>query len=296
MKSIRIVFVGSVYFSKAMLEILLKKKVNIVGVCTKKKSSFNSDFYNLGKISKKKRIRTLYTNNINSLNAYNWIKKRNPDLILCLGWSYLIKKKLLSLPRLGVIGFHPASIPQNRGRHPIIWSLVLGLKNISSTFFFMNTKADAGNIITQKGIIIDKKDNAKTLYLKIINQAKKQLIKIMKNINSGKVRSIKQNIKKGNVWRKRNDEDGKIDWRMSSIDIFNLVRGLTKPYPGAHFIHNNKKIILWNSKIIKDTQKNIEPGKIIKKINSKIVVKCGKDAICLLKTNTPLKYKVGDYL
>ena len=60
----------------------------------------------------------------------------------------------------------------------------------------MNTKADAGNIITQKGIIIDKKDNAKTLYLKIINQAKKQLIKIMKNINSGKVRSIKQNIKK----------------------------------------------------------------------------------------------------
>ena len=68
----------------------------------------------------------------------------------------MIKKKLLSLPRLGVIGFHPASIPQNRGRHPIIWSLVLGLKNISSTFFFMNTKADAGNIITQKGIIIEK--------------------------------------------------------------------------------------------------------------------------------------------
>ena len=103
MKSIRIVFVGSVYFSKAMLESLLKKKVNIVGVCTKKKSSFNSDFYNLGKNSKKKRIRTLYTNNINSLNAYNWIKKRNPDLILCLGWSYLIKKKLLSLLTLTIL-------------------------------------------------------------------------------------------------------------------------------------------------------------------------------------------------
>ena len=53
---------------------------------------------------------------------------------------------------------------------------------------------------------------------------------------------------------------------------------------------------MYKRQIIKDTQKNIEPGKIIKKINSKIVVKCGKDAICLLKTNTPLKYKVGDYL
>jgi len=64
--------------------------------------------------------------------------------------SSLLKKELLSLPPNGVLGYHPAKLPQNRGRHPLIWSLVLGLEESASTFYFMDEGADSGDILSQK--------------------------------------------------------------------------------------------------------------------------------------------------
>ena len=66
-------------------------------------------------------------------------KKKNPDLIFCMNWNNLLKKNILKSSK-GVIGYHPSDLPLNRGRHPIIWSIALGLKKIGSTFYFMDKK------------------------------------------------------------------------------------------------------------------------------------------------------------
>ena len=58
-----------------------------------------------------------------------------PDIIFCFGWSRLIKEELLKIPKKGVVGYHPAMLPKNRGRHPLIWALALGIKTTGSTFF-----------------------------------------------------------------------------------------------------------------------------------------------------------------
>ena len=76
---------------------------------------------------------------------------------------------------MGVLGYHPAELPKNRGRHPIIWALVLGLKRTASTFFFMDEGADTGDILSQYKINISKNDNAETLYNRIIEVAMKQV-------------------------------------------------------------------------------------------------------------------------
>ena len=85
-------------------------------------------------ILKKKELIVPIVKDINNKRTYNWIKKINPDLIICLGVK-TSKQKILSLPNIGAIGYHPADIPSNKGRHPIIWSLALGLKKAASTFF-----------------------------------------------------------------------------------------------------------------------------------------------------------------
>ena len=79
-----------------------------------------------------------------------WIQDLNPDLIFCLGWSSLLKRSTLDIPKFGVIGYHPSLLPKNKGRHPIIWALALGLKETGSTFFLMNEGVDTGKIINQK--------------------------------------------------------------------------------------------------------------------------------------------------
>ena len=107
-----------------------------------------------------------------------------------------------------------------------------------------------------------------------------------------------QNNKLSNTWRKREEIDGLIDWRMSADNIRNLIRALTKPYTGASFIYKKNSYIIWNAKTIYCKLENIEPGKIIMVSENEFTVKCGSNAIKILKIEQNIfdKIKVGDYL
>lgn len=132
----KILFIGAVSFSAKALRELITMNANIIGVCTLEESEFNSDHEDLRPIAEQAGIPVLYSPKINSAKSLAWIRNLKPDVIFCFGWSHLIKLPLLTLPPQGVIGFHPAALPANRGRHPLIWALILGLKETASTFFF----------------------------------------------------------------------------------------------------------------------------------------------------------------
>ena len=292
----RIMFIGTVEFSLRVLEHLLKMNVNIVGVCTLEKSKINADHVDLCSVSKSHGIPCLYADDINSSITLDWIRDKTPDIVFCFGWSRLLKKELLSLAPLGIIGFHPASLPENRGRHPLIWPLVLGLKEIGSSFFFMDSGADSGDVISQRKIIINDNDDARTLYEKVTLTALEQIDEFVPQLTERTIQRVKQDERLANTWRKRGIADGNIDWRMSAHTIHNLVRGLTKPYIGAHFIIDGKEIKVWKTSVFTDVQENIEPGKVLPSIGQTPLIKCGKDAINLLKTDPFFNPIAGNYL
>ena len=92
----RIIFIGSVEFSAKTLE-KIEIDANIVGIITKESSTYNSDFTDLKPIARLNGIPALYTNNINSEETLLWIRKFKPDILMCFGWSNLIKKKVLEV-------------------------------------------------------------------------------------------------------------------------------------------------------------------------------------------------------
>jgi methionyl-tRNA formyltransferase len=293
----KILFIGSVEFSEIILKKVLSLNYEVISIITKEKSKFNSDFKDLSYLAKEYNIDYKYVKNINHENYIKYIKEKSPDLILCFGWSQLLKKEILDIPKIGVIGYHPALLPKNKGRHPIIWALVLGLEKTGSTFFFMNENADDGEIISQEVVEIKYEDNARTLYDKLKKISLNQIENILNNIENNKIKEIKNNNFDENVWRKRSKKDGEIDWRMDSYNIYNLVRGLTHPYPGAHFIYEDKDYKVWEVEEYQYNKDNIEPGKIIDILKAgEIIVKTGDNAI---KINNPKygdNFKVGDYL
>ena len=294
----RVIFIGTVEFSKKTLEKLIDLNVRVVGVCTKKMSNFNSDFSNVIPVCKKKKIPIKYVKDINSKENIEWIKSLAPDIIFCFGWSTLIKKKLLNFPPMGVLGYHPAKLPKNKGRHPLIWTLALGLKKSASTFFFMDEQADSGDILSQKNFDILATDNARDLYNKVIRIALKQIEEFIPKLQNKSYKRIKQNSKLSNFWRKRNLDDGMIDFRMSSIAIYNLVRALSKPYIGAHIRYKDSNINVWEVKMIKKIkyQSNIESGKVLSVIKNTITVKTYDGAIKILKHEFKKPPTVGEYL
>lgn len=293
----KIIFLGSIKFSKTILGTLIKsKKKLITGVIGGKKSNLNNDYFDITVIAKSKKIPFIKTSNINDKKTLNWVKSLKPDLIICIGWSKIIKKNILKIPKYGVIGYHPSELPANRGKHPIIWSIFLGLKKIGSTFFLMNEKIDSGKIISKKNLI-NKKYNSSTVYSKLEHLASNQLNNILnKFIKYKKFKFLKQKKILSNYWRKRNFNDGKIDFRMHSETILNLVKSLNYPYPGASFCYKNKHIKV-NKIIIKSFKnKNIEPGKIIKTINKKPLIKTANGAIIIEEFQPMINFFKGEYV
>ena len=257
-KKSKILFIGTVEFSYRALSALIENKFDIVGVLTKSESKFNSDYYDLTPLSKANNIPIFYRTKDNQDEIISFINSKNPDIIYCFGWSHILPKNILSIPKHGVIGFHPAELPNNRGRHPIIWALFLGLKQTASTFFVMDEGADTGDIISQEKIKIIE-DNAFSLYNKIINVALKQIVSFSLELETkgAFLDKIKQDKTEGNSWRKRTKNDGKIDFRMTSRAILNLVNALSRPYVGAHLEFQENA---WYLEWIEDTDLEVYPN------------------------------------
>jgi methionyl-tRNA formyltransferase len=278
----KILFIGAVKFSELALKKLVEINSNVVGVCTLEHSLLNADHVDLSVFSKSIGVPFRYSPDINSEETIDWIRDLAPDVIFCFGWSRLIKHSLLNIAPLGIIGYHPAALPANRGRHPLIWSLVLGLKETASTFFFMDEGADSGDIFSQQVIPIFDSDDAGSLYKRMTKIALKQIDEFLPTLANRSFKRIPQDDSKANYWRKRGRLDGQIDWRMSAQSIHNLVRGITKPYIGAHFIHDGNDIKVWESKPLQEVKPNIEPGKILTVDEKGVVVKTGIDALRLI--------------
>jgi methionyl-tRNA formyltransferase len=238
----------------------------------------------------------MYANDINSSETVSWIQEKAPDVIFCFGWSRLLGRQVLELAPLGVIGFHPAAVPANKGRHPLIWALALGLKKTASTFFFMDESADGGDILSQCEITIEAEDDAKSLYLKVTELALNQIEEFVPLLKTGDYERLTQDKYLSNSWRKRSIKDGIIDWRMSAESIHNLVRALAKPYIGAGFVSEGKEIKVWKTSIVTEAPYNMEPGKVISVKNDQPVIKCGVDAICLLEVEPTFSPNLGSYL
>lgn len=292
----RILFIGAVSFSAAALRHIIALRSEIVGVCTLQQNNHAADHHDLTTIADSVGIPVYSEPDLNTKHALDWMRRKEPDVILCLGWSRLLKRDVLTLPRMGVIGYHPARLPENRGRHPLIWSLVLGLEEIGSTFFFMDEGADSGDIISQEMISVGPDDDAASLYEKMTATALLQLEKIVSGLAGGTVVAIRQNHARSNSWRKRVKADGRIDWRMSAKGIHNLVRALAKPYPGAHFELAGHEYRVWSSRVVPYNARNDEPGKVLRAGADGLLVKTGEDAILLLKIDPPLSAMPGDYL
>jgi methionyl-tRNA formyltransferase len=292
----KILLIGAVKFSARALCELIAMRVEIVGVCTLTASPSNADHVDLTPIAKQAGIPVRNTPNINADDTLAWIRERAPDVIFCFGWSRLIRAPLLNLPARGVIGFHPAALPANRGRHPLIWALVLGLPETASTFFFMDEGVDAGDLLSQVKVPIDPADDAASLYARVTDVAMAQIREFVPLLANDSIQRQPQDERLANAWRKRGLADGCIDWRMTADAIHNLVRGLTRPYVGAHFVHQGAAIKVWRTEVEPDAPMNFEPGKVLTVDAAGALVKAGSGAIRLCDFEPRIKLKPGEYL
>lgn len=295
----RVAFVGCVEFSCTALDrVLAHEDAEVVGVVTRATSPFNADFCSLVPLAREHGIPCLLAEGNDQGDLAAWLRQRDPDVVYCFGWSYLLKSEILTIPRLGVVGYHPAALPHNRGRHPIIWALALGLDSTASTFFFMDEGADSGDILSQEEVPIHGDDDARSLYDRLTTVAGQQIDTFTAALAHGTYGRTPQDDRNSNYWRKRSKRDGRIDWRMSSRGVHDLVRALSRPYPGAHFELAEGEVIVWRVERVDDAFRhpNFEPGRVLAVDDGSFVVKCGEGAVRVLEWTSDFSPDPATYL
>ena len=299
-KPIRVVFIGCVAFSHRVLEhVLALPEADVVGVVTRSASAFNADFRSLEGLAEEAGVPCFLAEGNDQAVMAAWIAERNPDVVYCFGWSYLLRSEVLALPPLGVVGYHPAALPRNRGRHPIIWALALGLPETASTFFLMDEGADSGDILSQVLVPIEETDDAGDLYERLTEVALKQVAAFTRQFAEGTTRAVPQDHGAANYWRKRGRADGEIDWRMPARGVYNLVRSLARPYPGAHFVVDGTEVKVWRAEVVSDAfpdVANLEPGKVLAAGADGVAVRCGDGVVRIVEHELPSLPQPGTYL
>ena len=154
------------------------------------------------------------------------------------------------------------------GTGQYIWALVEGWRSSGLTFFHIDQGADSGDILWQEPFVIDDDDDAACLYDKIKSLATKAIPEFLPQLESGSYPRIPQNDKYANYLRKRGMKDGEIDWKISANRIHNLVRGLSKPYVGAHTYLSRSKLVIWKTRMVddlRDCSGPLLPGTVVLK-------------------------------
>ena len=280
----KIVFIGGVKFSYAILEKILNQNFSVEAVFSydESKNFFYSDYTSFDKITNEHKIKHIKVMNINDEENIKIINEIQPDIIFVMGWSQLLKDKLLKIPKLGVIGSHPTELPKYRGRAPIPWSIIKELTESALTFFYISPGMDDGDILCQEKFQITLTDDSTSLYEKMTELGKKMISQSLPLLKSGNAKRIPQNLEDFiENWPKRTPEDGKIDWSKPAKEIHTLIRASTNPYPGAYSFLLGSKIIVWKSKLLQHPSDGI--GKIMNVDNDEIHVGTGNNVLIIQK-------------
>jgi len=218
---------------------------------------------------------------LKSDELYRQLKQINPDLIVVIAFR-ILPERIFELPRFGTINIHGSLLPKYRGAAPIHWAIINGEKETGLTSFFLKEKVDTGDMILQEKTKIESDDTYDTLALKMSQRSGPFLLNTIDVIESGKTDIIKQDDKLATPAPKLTPENCRIDFGFPAVNVHNFIRGLSST-PGAFTYFRDQKIKLYKSHLPESAlDDTYESGSIIPD-KSKLLVKCAKSAIELLK-------------
>ena len=171
-----------------------------------------------------------------------------PDLIFSFYYRRLLSPAILALPSLGAINLHGSLLPKYRGRAPLNWVLVHGERMTGVTLHYMDARADHGDIIAQKAVPIAVEDTALTLSRKLTAAARALLAETYPLIVTGRAPRIPQDHSAATIFGRRTAADGLIEWSRPAWEIYNLIRAVTRPFPGAFTFWADRRIFLWSAR------------------------------------------------
>jgi methionyl-tRNA formyltransferase len=229
----------------------------------------------------------LFTGNPRRGHLSEFLKAISCEVLLSINYLFLVEAAVLQRFKFP-INFHGSLLPKYRGRTPHVWAIINNETKTGITAHLMNEGCDTGDIIFQKEFEISHADTGHSILLKYFEAYPGIVKTVLNQVNSGNFRITAQNETLATFYGKRTPEDGHIDWNWQKERIYNFVRALTDPYPGAFTYYNEKPIIIDKirySDIGFDNQ--IPNGSVLFATSDNAIVKTSNGAMEIIKFRAP---------
>ncbi|MCP5396153.1 MAG: methionyl-tRNA formyltransferase [Sphingomonadaceae bacterium] len=228
--------------------------------------------------------------NANDQTAIELLEDLNFDVLFVIGWSQILHPRALRSAELGCFGAHASFLPANRGSAPINWALIKGEAQTGNTLMRLSEEVDAGDIVDQRLIPISPFDNVATLYDRVAETNCAMILELLKDLADGKPLLAQPQSHDGSpLLPRRRPEHGLLDWARPAREVYDFIRALTRPYPGAFSAADGELTMIWRSALLPVTGPLANPGTVIGPMISDspdacgLVVACSKGAVVLLE-------------
>jgi methionyl-tRNA formyltransferase len=199
-----------------------------------------------------------------------------PDFIFSFYFRRMIPDRILALARQGALNMHGSLLPAFRGRSPVNWAILKGATETGASLHYMTGKPDAGDLVDQEPVKIGPDDDALGVSRRIGDAAVTVLARSLPKLKAGTAPRVPLDLSKGSYFGGRKPEDGEIDWTKPAKEIHDLVRAVTKPWPGAFTDVFGKKVTIWKTRIAPYAGHDVFPGRVEPTENS-VIVYAGDD-------------------
>jgi methionyl-tRNA formyltransferase len=200
-----------------------------------------------------------------SVNTPEWIGRIaawQPDFVFSFYYRKLLSKDVLAIPRHGALNLHGSLLPKYRGRCPVNWVLIHDEPESGVTLHYMEEKPDRGDIVTRRAVPITDDDTALTLFRKLTDAAAALMRETYPLLCAGRAPRLPQDHTQASYFGGRRPDDGRIDWSHAARAVFNLVRAVTHPYPGAFAYCGDRKLYVWEARL-SSAVSSAAPGTVI---------------------------------
>ncbi len=267
----KIIFLGTPDFAVATLDAMVQHQLNVVAVVTAPDKPAGRGMKlqqsAVKKYAVEHHIPVLQPEKLKNEDFLKALKSYQADLQVVVAFR-MLPEVVWNMPPLGTINVHASLLPNYRGAAPINWAIINGEGETGVTTFKLKHEIDTGDILLQEKVEITETDNAGILHDKLMSTGAHLLVKTIDELQNNTLKIIPQTSLTSGIEQQSTlkhapkifTETCKIDWSKNTVDVYNLIRGLS-PYPAAFTTVNDKKMKLFDvEKIIENH--SFEPGKI----------------------------------
>lgn len=278
----KILFMGTPDFAAGSLKSLIAAGYEIGAVVTQpdrpKGRSGKPVFSPVKEVAVKAGIPVLQPEKIKRPEETARLLEYPADIYVIAAFGQILSKEILEQPRLGCINVHASLLPRYRGASPIQRVILDGEKSTGITIMQMNEGLDTGDILYTKSIDLAPDETFETLHDRLMVLGGEALTEALPLIEAGKLTPVKQDDSLSCYAPLIKKEDGLIDWKRSSDEIYSQIRAFN-PWPGAFTYSSGRMLKIWEAQPVSSSGR---PGEILGTDKDSFTVACGSGAMKIL--------------